>query len=152
MKQGSVGSAGKAGAEKRRIFYTSLSALGERTVSGAQSTEGEAGTCSVSGAGGFAEKTERQWCGKNGQTWEEYESSQNDVNQRGPCNDLDFDLHKNRNTEQLSFFSSALSNSSDLHEPQSMCDRQCRKNGCKYNEITTPMVDDDGKPHNAREG
>ena len=36
------------------------------------------------------------------------------------------------------------------HEPRFMCDRQCWKEGFKYCDIASVMVEDDGEPHTIR--
>ena len=51
------------------------------------------------------------------------------------------------NNEESSFIPSAVSSSAGWHEPKFMCDRQCGKDGFKFYDITSTMVDDDGGPH-----
>ena len=57
------------------------------------------------------------------------------------------DVDVNENTEELSFIPSTVSNSGDWHEPQFMCDKQCRRKGFKYSHIASVVVGDDGEPH-----
>ena len=47
----------------------------------------------------------------------------------------------------MSFVPSAASDSAGWYEPKFMCDRRCRKEGFKFYDIASIMVEEDGEPH-----
>ena len=54
--------------------------------------------------------------------------------------------------EAMSHIPNPVSRTAGWHEPKFMCDRQCRMEGFKYNEIASVQVEDDSvlhkiKPH-----
>ena len=54
---------------------------------------------------------------------------------------------RKKGREEMSFFCSAVSESAGWYEPKFVCDMQCRKEGFKFYDIASIMVEDDGEPH-----
>ena len=62
------------------------------------------------------------------------------------CHQNDMDLDMDENKEELRFVPSTVSRSAGWHEPKFRCDEQCRKEGFKFHDIASVMVEDDGEP------
>ena len=61
------------------------------------------------------------------------------------------DVDMDESEEELIFVPSAVSDSAGWHELKFRCDRQCRKEGFKFFDIASAMVEDDGEPSRTRE-
>ena len=72
------------------------------------------------------------------------ESADSQESESYQLNDMDVDMNENK--EELSFIPSVVSRSAGWHEPKFMCDTQCHKDGFKYDDIASVMVEDDGEP------
>ena len=127
--QSSESEAGPAGAEEQRCTHEL-----EVGLVWSASEGGSKGT--VGGAGG-SQNQRKAVVQKESADTQEYARCQ--------LNDIEVDIDED--TDELSFVPSAVSRSNRWHEPKFMCDRQCRKEGCKYYDIASVTVEDDGKPH-----
>ena len=63
------------------------------------------------------------------------------------CQQNGLNVDMDENNEELSFVPRAVSDSAGWHEPKLRCDRQCRKEGFKFYEIASIVVEDDGERH-----
>ena len=90
----------------------------------------------MSSAGGSKKKRKAVVRKELGDTLE-YESRQQ--------NDTDVGMDETK--EELSFVASAVSDSAGWHAPKFKCDRQWRKEGFKFYDIASIMVEDDGELH-----
>ena len=70
-----------------------------------------------------------------------------DTREHESCQQNGVDVGMDETKEGLSFVASAVRDSAGWHEPKFKCDRQWRKEGFKFNDIASIMVEDDGEPH-----
>ena len=78
---------------------------------------------------------------KRGRTWREKESADTLEYESCQLNDMEVDIDENK--EESSCIPSALSSSVGWDEPQFTCDRQCPKQGFKYYDIASVIIEDD---------
>ena len=64
-----------------------------------------------------------------------------DTHEYESCQQNDMEVNLDENREELNF------SLSTLHEPNIMCDGQCRRKGFKYNDIASVMAADHGDLH-----
>ena len=94
---------------------------------------------SMSSTGGWQKKRKAVVRKESAHT-QEYES----------CQQIDMEVDRGEDKEDMSFFPSALIESAGWYEPKFMCDRQSKKEGFKFFDIASIMVEDDGEPHTNR--
>ena len=90
----------------------------------------------MSNAGGWQREKKAAERKESAET-QDYESCQ----QNGMGVDRDLDK------EEMSFVPGAVSDSVGWHEPRFMCDRHSGKDGFKFHDIASVMMEDDGEPH-----
>ena len=94
---------------------------------------------SMSSAGG-SQKRRKSVVREESADTQEYES----------CQQSDMEVDRDEGMEELSFISSAVSESAVSREPvriKYMCDKKCNKEGFKFYDIAAVLVEDDGKTH-----
>ena len=73
------------------------------------------------------------------------ESADTQVYESCQQNNMEVDWWEDK--EELGFVPRAVSDSAGWCEPKFMCDWQCRKEGFKFYDIASTMVEDGGVPH-----